>query len=566
MKIITIIIAILLIPLVSANNLTEKDISIEIILPEQIVLNQTYTNLFKLTNNNHTSGITDEIHITVNYYITNTSINNIFTIIINSYKSSGTGQFTLTQPGKFQLCGFITNSSHLDLNQNNNLVCKNFTITDPDLIYCNISINITTNKLIYNNQETIKFYNTLNNNSFPFTIEYWIEDLFHNIIKSKTNTTNLNQKSYTPNIEEQDKTLIIKNRLYLPACINSGKTTSKKLITIKNNITKPENSTITINKVSDNAEFGDTINVELSIYKGNTAKQVIYLWLEKDKIISEKSKVKVLDKYTEYSFSVPIQIKPDCDNDFETDFYNLIVEGLNQTTTQEIKVKKTLTNLCQIEYIETETPEELTNQIFQPPISKFTYTIHSLPEIFYINKSFNITINFTNTETKKHNISVHSYIYQNSKCLSLTRIYNNYSFQLLPSQSKLITLEITNNNTQNQSYKLKVKIKKNNLKTYKEITTTLPIFTYWKNQQPSINNQPPILKITNQNNSLFSQPNNNSINLLPTGMAILNNPNTTVFESSKQETKSYLPYILFIILIISSIMFITIKKPLFSRR
>ncbi|MCK5107297.1 MAG: hypothetical protein KAQ83_01080 [Nanoarchaeota archaeon] len=565
MKFITIILLILLIPLAKAENLTEKDISIEIIIPDQIILNQTYTNLFKLTNNNHTSGITDSIQTITNYQITNTTINSTFIITINSHKSSGTGKFQITKPGIFQLCGIIINSSHSDNNNLNNQACKNFTIINPNLIYCNISINLTTDKQIYNNHEQIKYNHQINNPSHQFIIEYWIEDLFNNIIKSKTNTTNLNQKSYTPNIEEQEKTLILKNQLYINSCINSGKTNSQKIITIKNNNTKPENSTLTIDSYPNTADFGDAINIELSVYKGNTAKQVIYLWLEKDNIISEKSKVKVLNKYTEYSFSVPIQIKPDCTDKYETDFYNLIIEGLSQKIIEEIKVKKAQTSLCKTEYIETESETPTTiQQSITLSKPKFTYTIHNLPENIYINQSFNITLNFTNTESQNHNISTHAYIYQSSKCFSLSRTHNNYSLQLPKDTSKLITLIITNINTQNQSYNLKVKIKKNKLKTYKEITITLPKFKF--NSQ-SNNPMPHSTIITNQTKSLFSKnQNTESINLLPTGMLIVNTPNITVFESTKQKTNNYSPYILIVILLLLAIIIYKYKKPIFSRR
>ena len=39
----------------------------------------------------------------------------------------------------------------------------------------------------YLNEETIKFYNEINNESFPFEITYWVEDLFGNIINIQVN-------------------------------------------------------------------------------------------------------------------------------------------------------------------------------------------------------------------------------------------------------------------------------------------------------------------------------------------------------------------------------------------
>ncbi len=75
---------------------------------------------------------------------------------------------------------------------------------------CDVSLEIFTEKIIYSD-EAIKFRHILNNASYSFSIEYWIEDLFGGIVKAKRNTTNTEEKSYTANIDESDKTLLIKS-------------------------------------------------------------------------------------------------------------------------------------------------------------------------------------------------------------------------------------------------------------------------------------------------------------------------------------------------------------------
>ena len=58
---------------------------------------------------------------------------------------------------------------------------------------------------------SIKFYHNIMPKASNFTIEYWIEDLEGNIVKEKINTTNTNEKSYTP--KGAEKAYLIKSTL-----------------------------------------------------------------------------------------------------------------------------------------------------------------------------------------------------------------------------------------------------------------------------------------------------------------------------------------------------------------
>ncbi len=73
----------------------------------------------------------------------------------------------------------------------------------------NFSFKIITPKEIFIN-EKIKF--SFETNLSNYTIEYFIEDYFQNIFKLKRNTTNLNQKSFTP--KKESKLYLIKVNLY----------------------------------------------------------------------------------------------------------------------------------------------------------------------------------------------------------------------------------------------------------------------------------------------------------------------------------------------------------------
>ncbi len=86
---------------------------------------------------------------------------------------------------------------------------------------CSVSISLSSEKDVYLSGERIKFYNTLTNESYAFKIEYWIEDENQTIVKKPVTTQNVNEKSYTPKIKEEEKILFIKNRLLSVDCNNT---------------------------------------------------------------------------------------------------------------------------------------------------------------------------------------------------------------------------------------------------------------------------------------------------------------------------------------------------------
>ncbi|MBC8495455.1 hypothetical protein H8D36_04840 [archaeon] len=142
----------------------------------------------------------------------------------------------------------VTSFSEVEINITINLISQEN--------ICNVSIGLSTTKVIFENQEKISIENTLSNEQEFFSIDYWIEDLFGEMVKSKKTTTNLNVKSYTPKIDVPYKVLIIRNEL-TTNCQNSGNTSSQKFIVVKNenyessdvNNVNDENPVVSDNKI-----------------------------------------------------------------------------------------------------------------------------------------------------------------------------------------------------------------------------------------------------------------------------------------------------------------------------
>lgn len=99
---------------------------------------------------------------------------------------------------------------------------------------CNISLMIFADTLV-NNSQTIKYKHYLNTLDYNFTIEYWIDDIFGNNIRQGRNTTNTNKKSFTPNIDEKEKSFVLKAVVYSECNdTDTADNYAEKVVVVKN--------------------------------------------------------------------------------------------------------------------------------------------------------------------------------------------------------------------------------------------------------------------------------------------------------------------------------------------
>ena len=202
--------------MVSADE--NKTILLSANLDKTLYLNTEYASLFKIEIQDKKPCTPKDI-VTVSYHISKDGLlikEDSFSKEIGCTSSASTGNFIPSETGNYLLCGMITNSS---INTFPSLSsCTEFEVISTTDISCDVSLQLKTNQTIfYDNEQSIKFKPELNNKTFPFVTEYWIEDLFGNIIKPKVNTTNTNEKSWKTNINEEDRVLFIKAILY-PSC------------------------------------------------------------------------------------------------------------------------------------------------------------------------------------------------------------------------------------------------------------------------------------------------------------------------------------------------------------
>ena len=216
------------------------------------------------------------------------------------------------------------------------------------------------------------------------------------------------------------------------------------------------------------AQFGDLIRVNFFVYKANTTKSSVKLYIETDKErISKVAKVDLPNKYTNYSLTLPLQIFQNCKAKYEGgDYYVKLAwtSSSNQEDAYKIKLNGINPDACE------ESAEEKTVRS-----GKVSYKLIDFPRSIEPENEFSIKLELANNDDIDHYIDVYSYIYRGSKCYSIGRQANKKT--IFVKQGELAVAELTDKviSAEPGEYNLKVRLKRDDQKTEKEITEVLEI-------------------------------------------------------------------------------------------
>ena len=226
-------------------------------------------------------------------------------------------------------------------------------------------------------------------------------------------------------------------------------------------------STLSIDKVylgeDEKAKFGDTLRVKVAVYKGNSSKTSISLWIENDKEdISKKTKFNVDEGYTNNTFTVPLQIFPNCNSEFKDGLYDIIIEGLDAVDRYEIKVEGITKSLCgTIEVQQDENKKSI------------DYDLISSDDEVLIGEPSITTLLIRNNDKEGKVYEAWSYVYRGKKSYSGDKEGNKQTIKI-PGESSA-TLALKNVVNQEGEYNLKVKVKKEDRKTTEDLTKSIKI-------------------------------------------------------------------------------------------
>jgi hypothetical protein len=225
---------------------------------------------------------------------------------------------------------------------------------------CSLSLSIDSPGIFLSGRKQ-KYYLILKDDNCSekdVVIEYWIEDVFGNVVKAKYNTTqslgcekNVSREWTAPDAEGSEA-CYIKARIAYAGCDDDNPLDNgdEELAAIKGSEPAAE-SNIEILEVragSDGkAAFGETIEVSLSVYRGDTAKNAVDVRIESPQgKKAAETNLNVYEKFSGHEISVPLQIKPNCGGDFPDGVYTIKAEGIDSYDEASVEIGGISASLC----------------------------------------------------------------------------------------------------------------------------------------------------------------------------------------------------------------------------
>ena len=225
-----------------------------------------------------------------------------------------------------------------------------------------------------------------------------------------------------------------------------------------------------IEDLNDNneTEFGNIIKVNFHAYKGNTTKSSIKLYIENDEDrITKITKADLHDKYTDYTLTLPIPIESNCNQKYADGGYYVNLGWTSSKEPEEtfrIKIEGINMDNCDKIYVER-----------KPQQGTLKSSLVEAPAAIELNKDFTLKIELTNNDGADHLVDLSSYVYKGSKSYSPDREANKKSVLVKAGQTKEFELTDIINGAEPGDYKIKIKAKRDDQKTEKEITQTIKV-------------------------------------------------------------------------------------------
>ncbi|MBU1703744.1 MAG: hypothetical protein KJ922_00085, partial [Nanoarchaeota archaeon] len=378
----------------------------------------------------------------------------------------------------------------------------------------------------------------------------YIKDFFGNLIKEYNPWTNSSATSvrtsslYTPNLLK-GKAYSVNATLYT-SCNESDTTNNNamKLFAI-NSPSQSSDSYLNLATIYDlgsdhKAKFGQTIRVKAEIYKGDTTKDSIALWIANDKErISKETKTNVYSTFTNYTLTLPIQIMPNCDLDLDDGKYQLYMEGLDKVVQQEIEVADLTSSMCEEIVVEKKTGS-----------GEFVYKIIETAGSVKVGQQYMTKVELENNGESGFPVEIWSYVYRGSKGYSGDKEENKKAFYLEGESSVVVELPNIVVEADPGDYKFKVVINKDGQKTNKEIVRDLKVIGSRTAEVTEILSQP---DLESDGPSLFIEP-------VVKSYYIVHRQPTTVYESSDVKAENLIPNLLIISLGLCTVFLILRKE------
>ena len=328
---------------------------------------------------------------------------------------------------------------------------------------CDISIQIETEKIIFENKETIKYKHRLANlcdeQKYDYIIEYWIDDLFNNTIRAKRNTTNVNKKSWTPNIDDKLSAAVLKARVY-PECNDTDLSNNYdgKLVVIKNSITHyilPDICNVSFGIDIDKSLFENKETLKFKHNLHGAENYTIEYWIEdaysdilrsrKNTTNTNKKSFTPNIKEKEKAFFLKAIAYSECGEAYAERFFVVANKDYSDTILNTVAAE----NKVKI---------------------GIEYKIDDLASEIQQNSSLEFRVNIINDD-ENHSFRIYSYMYSGGKCISDNgnRTANEKIVDIDAGKTEEIEMVNFIPDYKPGDYKLKVMIFKDDQKTAKQL-------------------------------------------------------------------------------------------------
>ncbi len=278
-------------------------------------------------------------------------------------------------------------------------------------------------------------------------------------------------------------------------------------------------------------KWGQQFSTKLTAYRSNGTQSTLEIWAEKSgKIISQKTKVNAPAQFTQYSFTIPLQLIPNCDGKIHDGAATLRVEGMGTSAARDFTIDNVDSKICTdyLDYVEDQEKAD----------TKLAYSITQMPSSVVPGSAFKVTASVHNDD-KSHLYNVWAYVYRGSKCYSCKentqdRDSNLEKFTLDSNEDKEIYFPLKlDENIDEGEYKIKVIFNKDNQKTNKEAVETFYV------------QMPVETKTINDSISVFAEgdPRFGGSSLRS---RITDAAGIVVYESNDVRSKKAIPYLLLI--------------------
>jgi uncharacterized protein YcfL len=177
------------------------------------------------------------------------------------------------------------------------------------------------------------------------------------------------------------------------------------------------------------AEWGDIIRAKLFVKKGNTNKNVVWIWIEDSEgnRVTKKSKFNVYDKFLNYTFTYPIGIPDNCNDEFFNGKGKIKISGLDAEAEENLEIRE---------------KPNCKDGTKKARIKSFEYELLEFSEEIKDDSNFETKVRLKNNQKEDLKVDIWSYIYSGkTHYVEDNDKENMHTLTLKASEEKIVELK-----------------------------------------------------------------------------------------------------------------------------